>query len=126
MYVRLPTTKRQVDERWLTRYRGWVYGVGFGFQLGLGLVTVVTSAAIYATFAIALLTGSVGAGALIGLVFGLTRGASIFVAARVHDPAGLRRLHRNLADTAPAVARAGVATQLLGAGAATMALVAIR
>ena len=61
--VRLPTTKRQVDERWLTQYRGWVYGVGFGFQLGLGLVTVVTSAAIYAAFEVAVLTGSFGAGA---------------------------------------------------------------
>ena len=37
--------RRQVDEDWLTRYRGWVYGAGFGYQLGLGVVTVVTSAA---------------------------------------------------------------------------------
>src|SRR5690242_14139999 len=32
--TRLPTVRRQVDERWLRKYRGWVYGVGFGFQLG--------------------------------------------------------------------------------------------
>src|SRR5436190_24364761 len=86
--------RRQVDERWLTRYRGWVYGAGFGFQLGLGVVTIVTTAAVYATFAVALLTGSVMAGALVGLAFGLTRGASIFVASRIRDPEGLRRLHR--------------------------------
>jgi hypothetical protein len=124
--VTLPTSRRQVDERWLTRYRGWVYGVGFGFQLGLGLVTIVTTAAVYATFAIAALTGSVKAGALIGLVFGLTRGASIFAAARIENPEALRTLHRNLATRAPAVARAGVVTQLAVAGAATMALVVIR
>src|SRR5688572_33191944 len=28
----LPTFRRQVDERWLDTYRGWVYGAGFGFQ----------------------------------------------------------------------------------------------
>ena len=32
----LPSWRRQVDEQWLTRYRGWVYGVGFGAQLGFG------------------------------------------------------------------------------------------
>ncbi|MGH2895067.1 MAG: hypothetical protein ACRDPM_17625, partial [Solirubrobacteraceae bacterium] len=45
---RLPTTRRQVNEDWLTRYRGWVYGVAFGAQLGTGVVTIVTSAAVYA------------------------------------------------------------------------------
>ena len=32
------------------RYRGWVYGLGFGAQLGFGVVTVVTSAATYVAF----------------------------------------------------------------------------
>src|SRR4051812_15517882 len=41
--LRLPTIHRQVDEGWLGRYRGWVYGVGYGFQLGLGAVTIVTT-----------------------------------------------------------------------------------
>src|SRR2546423_14617654 len=41
--LRVPTIRRQVDEDWLHRYRGWVYGVGFGFQLGAGLLTIVTS-----------------------------------------------------------------------------------
>ena len=35
--------RRQVDERWLTTYRGWVYGFGFGVQLGFGLGTVVNT-----------------------------------------------------------------------------------
>src|SRR5437899_2146684 len=43
-----PTVRRQVDEEWVTRYRGWVYGLGFGVQLGLGVVTIVTSPAVYA------------------------------------------------------------------------------
>ena len=47
--LRLPGPRRQVDERWLHRYRGWVYGVGFGFQLGFGLLTVVTTSTVYLT-----------------------------------------------------------------------------
>src|SRR3712207_24616 len=30
---KLPTIRRQVNEDWLNRYRGWVCGVGFGLQL---------------------------------------------------------------------------------------------
>src|SRR5450631_4176274 len=32
---RVPGPRRQVDESWLVTYRGWVYGAGFGVQLGL-------------------------------------------------------------------------------------------
>src|SRR3954452_25200529 len=46
--LRLPSWRRQVNEDWLSRYRGWVYGVGYGFQLGLGVVTIITTAALYA------------------------------------------------------------------------------
>ena len=41
----LPRGSRQVDEDWLVRYRGWVYGLAFGGQLGVGVATIVTSAA---------------------------------------------------------------------------------
>ena len=44
---RVPGPRRQVNERWLDEFRGWVYGLGFGAQLGLGLTTVVSSAATY-------------------------------------------------------------------------------
>ena len=43
--VRLPAARRQVSEDWLVRYRPWVYGAGFGVQLGAGFLTVVNSAA---------------------------------------------------------------------------------
>src|SRR5437588_11810832 len=33
--LRVPGPNRQVNERWLDEYRGWVYGLGFGGQLGL-------------------------------------------------------------------------------------------
>src|SRR5262245_42610972 len=45
--LRIPTSHRQVNEQWLYLYRGWYYGWGFGFQLGLGVVTIVTTSAVY-------------------------------------------------------------------------------
>src|SRR3954451_11255894 len=84
--LRLPTVRRQVDDRWLARYRGWVYGVGFGFQLGLGVVTVVTTSAVYAALAAAFLSGSAGRGAVIGGSFGLARALTILAVARVKRP----------------------------------------
>ena len=62
----LPHGRRQVDDTWLTRYRGWVYGFGFGSQLGVGVVTIVTSAATYAVWLLELLSGGWRAGLLIG------------------------------------------------------------
>ncbi|MGH2722822.1 MAG: hypothetical protein ACRDI0_00900 [Actinomycetota bacterium] len=115
-WAKLPTIRRQVNEDWLARYRGWVYGAGFGFQLGLGVVTIVSSAAVYVTFALALLAGAVPAGLAIGGTFGLVRGASVLAAARVREPGQLRALHRRMQQLAPLV-RGGavVALALLAA-----------
>jgi len=111
----LPGGHRQVDEDWLTRYRGWVYGAGFGYQLGLGVVTVVTSAATYVVLVLALLTGSPWAGLALGAVFGLARAAPALLIARAdtHDEirtmaAGLVRRDRFAArSTAGALALGG-------------------
>ena len=92
----LPTWRRQVDERWLTRYRGWVYGLGFGLQLGTGVMTIVTSSVVYLTFAAALLTRSSIAGAAIGALFGLTRALPLAGTWRVRSPQMLADLHRRL------------------------------
>jgi len=94
--VALPSVRRQVNEDWLRRYRGWVYGVGFGFQLGLGLATIVTTASVYLVYVLAFLSGSGASGALIGGVFGLARGVLLFGMRRVHGPAELRTAHRRL------------------------------
>src|SRR2546421_9993346 len=84
--LRLPTVHRQVNEDWLHRYRGGVYGFGFGFQLGLGVATIVTTATVYLTFALAFLAGSAWAGLAIGAAFGLVRGAGLLFAAAVQTP----------------------------------------
>src|SRR3954447_7454341 len=94
--LRLPTWRRQVDEAWLGRYRGWVYGAGFGLQLGLGVVTIVTSSTVYATVVLAAVTGSVGAGALVGAVFGVVRSLPVLALRRVEDRADLHRVFDQL------------------------------
>ena len=88
---RLPTWTRQVDERWLSTYRGWVYGLGYGVQLGAGVVTIVPASVIYLMLVAAALTGSPAHGAVIGAVFGFTRALPLPLTARVQTPAALRR-----------------------------------
>jgi len=95
---RPPSIHRQVDENWLTKYRGWVYGWGFGFQLGLGVVTIVTTASVYTTIALAMLSGSVVFGAALGGVFGLARAVAIFQVAGAFDSRQLRAVLRGLQD----------------------------
>jgi sulfite exporter TauE/SafE len=115
--LRVPGPRRQVNEDWLVTYRGWVYGAGFGSQLGLAFVTIVTASATWVAFAAALLAGSAAAGAAIGAIFGLVRALPILAAARVHDPSALRGLMRRLERLRPRVARAASAVQgVAGAG----------
>jgi Cytochrome C biogenesis protein transmembrane region len=106
----LPTMHRQVNEDWLSRYRAWVYGGGFGFQLGLGLVTIVTSATVYLTWALAFIAGSVPAGLLIGLTFGIVRALPMLLVARVDTPGGLRDRLRAFNASAPTAKRIALVT----------------
>jgi hypothetical protein len=122
--LRLPSVARQVNEEWMTRYRGWVYGAGFGLQLGLGVVTVVTTSAIYAAFLAAILTGSVAGGLIVGTTFGLVRGTTILSAARVRRSGQLGRVHDVLRRW-EGPARAG-AFAAQGAIAAAIAVGALR
>jgi MFS family permease len=107
----LPSTRRQVNEDWMGRYRGWVYGVAFGAQLGAGVVTIVTSAAVYAAALGTLLSGSVGAGAVIGAAFGATRALVLLPARRVTDPAALVRLHDRLGRAEAPAGRVALAAE---------------
>ena len=87
-----PSVRRQVNQDWLARYRGWVYGGNFGFQLGLGVVTIVTTSTIYVALALGLLAGSFVGGLAIGGTFGLVRALPILAVRRVQDPAQLREI----------------------------------
>ena len=122
--LQLPTIHRQVDKDWLDRYRGWVVGVGFGFQLGLGVVTIVNTAAVYLALALAALTGSVAGGALVGATFGLVRALVILVVAPVRRPDQLRAALRRVNAWRPLSQRIGIAVQgltLVAAGAVALA-----
>ncbi len=120
--LRLPTLRRQVDERWIGRYRGWVVGVGFGFQLGLGVATIVTASATWAALAAALVSQSIDGGAAIGLTFGLVRAVPLLLAAGTSTPDAVRRLHQRLAAWGQPADRAVRSSQ---AGVAAVALILI-
>lgn len=102
---------RQVNDRWLYGYRGWVYGAGFGAQLGAGFATVVPTAALHAAALAAFLTGAPANGAAILGLFGLARGASPLLAARVRRPEQLVAFHRRLRAGEPVVSRLAPAAQ---------------
>jgi MFS family permease len=112
---RLPLTKRQVNEDWMVTYRGWVYGIGFGAQLGLGFITLVACAAIYATFAIEFLSGSLLAGVVIGAAFGATKAASLLPVGRARDRNAVVALHRRLLTAEPLSIGAVVVAEIAAA-----------
>jgi hypothetical protein len=111
-----------VDERWLGTYRGWVYGLGYGLQLGCGLVTIVSSATVYLWIAAAVLSGSVTTGAVLGAVFGAVRGLVLLTGAGLDSPDGLRRFHRRLDRVRPASRRAA---QVVSASVVVLALAVV-
>ncbi len=116
--AQLPSWHRQVNEDWLTIYRGWVYAAGFGLQLGMAFMTIVPSAAIYLTFLLAFLSGYLVNGVIIGATFGLARGVMLLTASRISDPQSLRLFHRRLQETGRYAHGASVGVQVaLGAAA---------
>jgi len=110
--LRTPTVRRQVNEDWMHEYRGWVYGAGFGAQLGAGVVTIVTTASIYAMLVAAALTRSAAVGAAVVGAFGALRAAPLAAAARVHTTGQLVELHRRFAALRPRALRAGAALDI--------------
>jgi hypothetical protein len=119
---RLPGTVRQVNEVWLGRYRAWVYGSGFGWQVGVGLATFLMTAGVYLVIVLAALTASpVAALAICGL-FGLVRGLAILLGARIRTPEELVAFHRTFDRAGEVVRGVVIATQF--AAAAVLAAVA--
>ncbi|HEY5430023.1 MAG TPA: hypothetical protein VIK04_12975 [Solirubrobacteraceae bacterium] len=120
---RLPTTRRQVNEDWMARYRGWVYGVAFGAQLGTGLGTIVTSAALYAAAVGAVLCGTVTAGLAVGATLGVTRALSLLPARGVRDTQGLMALHERMTALAAPSRSLVVAAEVVAVGVVIGALI---
>jgi hypothetical protein len=111
--LRVPSHHRQVDETWLRRYRGFVYGIGYGGQLGVGVWTIVTTAAVYVTLLAEALAVSIAAGAAIGATFGVVRGATVLATARVDSSERLAAFHRRFHAAERGTAVAAAAGQAL-------------
>ena len=108
---RLPSHTRQVNETWLDQYRSWVYGGGFGWQIGVGLATYVTTSAVYLMVAMAALTGSPATALAIVTGFGLVRGLAVLLGRNLTSPDRLMTLHRRLEELLPTAQRAVVLVQ---------------
>ena len=120
---RLPG-RRQVNEDWLVAYRSWVYGAGFGLQLGAAVATVVNTALVPLFMLAALLAGEATAGLAMGAAFGAARGVSLVLGRQVRTADDLRQLHRRLDRHTDRVRRlgAGIAAALGAAAASVLAL----
>ena len=116
----IPFHGRQVNERWLDQYRAWVYGGGFGWQIGVGLATYITTAGVYLMI---LLVGLIGSPALavgIGAGFGLVRGLAILAGRGIASTEHLLAVHRRFGALRQPVRLAVVAVLLaVGVVAAT-------
>lgn len=109
------TPRRQVNENWIGRYRGWVYGAGFGLQLGLGFAVFVMSWGYWAMLAIAFASGSAAVGALLGATFGVGRGLLLLLSRRSTTTERLHSFHRTMMRYKTVVFRAtGAATAAAG------------
>lgn len=120
--ARIPGPRRQVNEDWLNRYRGWVYGAGFGVQLGAAVLTIVTSAAVYLALALTVLAGSSRwwAGVVVGSVYGIVRALPLLGARRVRGAEDLAAVHQRLRRRARPVQVASTIALAALAGALTV------
>jgi hypothetical protein len=119
---RLPVHFRQVNERWLDAYRPWVYGAGFGFQIGCGLATYITTAAVYLTVVLAALTANPTVALLVGVVFGLMRGLAVGLTRNRRTPTALLTFHQRFALLQPWADRAVLAALVMSAVALSVAV----
>jgi hypothetical protein len=113
--VELPIFKRQVNDAWLRRYRSWVYGAGFGWQIGFGVATYIMTAGVFLTIALAVLSASPASALIIGATFGLVRGLAVYVGRTGTTPAALGRIHERLDALAPASRAAAAGSQVIAA-----------
>jgi hypothetical protein len=118
----LPVHHRQVNERWLDQYRSWVYGVGFGFQIGMGLATYIMTAALYLLVVLASLSQSVVVALTLGAVFGFVRGLAVLLGRTITSPEALRSFHRRFSAVGPQIRLVTIAVEGGCAGACVLAL----
>jgi len=107
-----PFLLRQVNEEWLSKYRAWVYGGGFGWQIGFGVTTYVMTAAVPLMIAVGALSANAWVAVAIATLFGFARGLAVLLGARLRTPAALLAFHRRFDGRGEPVRRAVIAAQL--------------
>ena len=115
--VEMPVLRRQVNERWLDEFRGWFYGVGFGWQIGVGVATYVMTAAVGLTVVVASLSGRPAVAVAICVLFGFVRGSWVLLTARVRSAEELRGLLRQIDRLEEPVRRGVIGLELVVAAA---------
>jgi hypothetical protein len=110
---RLPIHGRQVNERWLDRFRPWVYGSGFGWQIGTGVTTYIKTSAVYLMVILCALTGRPWAALAVCTGFGRVRGLAGLLAHGITSPAALADFHRRFMDRGPLALAVVVAVEVL-------------
>jgi hypothetical protein len=111
--VKTPRIPRQVDESWFGQFRPWVYGLGYGWQIGVGLATYVMTNAVYLMLVVAAMTGDPWVAICIGAIFGGVRGLTLLVGWRLVDPGRIRNLHRRLDALEPTSRLLAVGAQVV-------------
>lgn len=113
--ISLPIFKRQVNDAWLRTYRSWVYGAGFGWQIGFGVATYIMTAGVFLTIGLAVLTASPMQALAVGATFGLVRGSAVWIGRSATTPSALGRVHERLDNAAPVARAAAAGVQVLAA-----------
>jgi len=112
----IPHHRRQVNEDWLGRYRAWVYGAGFGWQIGTGVATYIMSAGVYLVIVLAALTGDPRSALVVCVTFGAVRGSMVLIGARITSAERLARVHERFEAWREPVRRILVGVLALAAG----------
>jgi hypothetical protein len=117
--IGLPIFKRQVNDAWLRTYRSWVYGAGFGWQIGFGLATYIMTAGVILTAALAVVGGEPVLALAACTTFGLVRGLAVLVGRGATSPDRLAAVHARLDRWAVPSRAAAAGVQVLAAGGLT-------
>lgn len=107
-----PFVCRQVNQDWLLTYRSWVYGGGFGWQIGAGLTTYVMTAAVPLMIIVGVLGADPWIALALGAAFGLVRGLAVLLGTRLRTPAALTEFHRRFDALAEPVRQVVIGVQL--------------
>jgi len=107
-----PFLRKQVNEDWLANYRPWVYGGGFGWQIGVGVSTYIMTAAVFLLVGVGVLGATPWFAVMIAVIFGLVRGLAVLLGAPLRSPAALHAFHRRFQARAEPVRLAVIVVQL--------------